>query len=186
VQHEVMRRRTGTVTVCGGPDRQCTAPRCTRILDTTSPGFITPLIQDHYHPSSSIVRSDALPYPAGVNLPSAIGRLLCILAIIGLGLGPLARSTLAAPIEATAAHHGMAHDETTSAISEEMPCCPKKTPTPHCSKECLASCASQILAGADQRGSLEALLGLASLLFAGNDADGVGLKQRPPPRPPKI
>jgi hypothetical protein len=121
-----------------------------------------------------------------VNLASAIGRLLCILAMIGLGLGPLAKPMMAAPVEAAAAHHAMADDETTSAISEEMPCCPKKAPIPQCSKDCLAICASQILAGADQRAGLEALLGLASLLLAGNDAGGIGLKQRPPPRPPKI
>jgi hypothetical protein len=110
---------------------------------------------------------------------SAIRRLISILAIVGLAVGPLARP-------AAASHQPMV-DHAAMAMPEDMPCCPKKAPMPDCGKDCLfmAMCATQFFCNAVSGAALIIPLGLASVLSPGNDTDLAGLSQGPPPRPPK-
>jgi hypothetical protein len=79
-------------------------------------------------------------------------------------------------------------DEAATAMPEDMPCCPKKSPIPDCGRDCLfmAMCAMQLLCNAVQAEGLAIPLGEASVFSPGNDTDVAGLRQGPPPRPPKI
>src|SRR5262245_46323945 len=112
---------------------------------------------------------------------SMIGRLLTILAIIGLAVSPIAGPAKASPNGSLA----VVGDET-MAMPEGMPCCPKKAPVPGCDRDCplMAICATQFLCNAVQGLGLVIPLRLADLLFPGNDSALVGLSQAPPPRPP--
>ena len=117
-------------------------------------------------------------------------RLLAILAIVGLAVGPVARPAMAmsAAIQASAASDEPMVDDAALAMPEDMPCCPTKAPVPDCGKDCLfmAMCATQFLSDAVQGVGLVLPLGRASVFFPGNDRDVAGLSQAPPPRPPKI
>jgi hypothetical protein len=114
-----------------------------------------------------------------------------MLAIVGLAIAPVTRAAMAAAavLEANmASDHAMAHAATDAAMAmpEDMPCCPKKSPVPNCDKDCLAICATQLLGNAAQVPGPMVPLGLSHILLPLNDTSLVGLKQRPPPRPPKI
>jgi hypothetical protein len=110
-----------------------------------------------------------------------IGRLLGLLAIIGLVVAPIAGAEVALPNEATAMV-----DDSAMGMSQDMPCCPKKAPTPDCSKDCplMAICATQLPCNAVQGLGLLIPLKLAGLLFPGNESDVAGVSQSPPLRPP--
>ena len=112
---------------------------------------------------------------------SAIGRLLSILAIIGLAIAPIVRPVMALPNGDTALA-----DDTAMSMPQDMPCCPKKAPIPDCGRDCLANCATQLLCNAVQGAGLLMPLGPANALPRGNAKALVGLAQRPPLRPPKI
>jgi hypothetical protein len=121
----------------------------------------------------------------------AIRGLLVISAIVGLVLGPIARPAMAMPAPM---HTGVASDDqamvggAAMAMPEDMPCCPKKSPIPDCSRDCIfmAMCAMQFLCNAVQATGLVIPLAMASIFFPGNDTDVAGLSQGPPPRPPNI
>ena len=120
---------------------------------------------------------------------SAIRRLLAILAIVGLALAPVARPALAMPAaQVPAAFDQPMVGHAAMAMPEDMPCCPQKSPTPDCGRDCLfmVMCATQFLCNAVQAACFVIPLGLASVVFPGNDTDVAGLSQGPPPRPPKI
>jgi hypothetical protein len=132
-----------------------------------------------------------LCYAACVKPLSTIGRLLSMLAIVGLAIAPVARPAMgmAAVLQPDiASDHGIDHAATDAAMAmpEDMPCCPKKAPVPNCDKDCLAICATQLLCNAAQVPGPMVPLGLSHILLPLNDTGLVGLKQRPPPRPPKI
>jgi hypothetical protein len=121
-----------------------------------------------------------------VNILSAIGRLLSVLAIVGLAVAPLARPVLAMTAvaqSAIASDHAAADG---APMMDDMPCCPKKAPVPDCNKDCLAICSMQLLSNAVHGAGLLIPLGLADILVPANDVDVAGLRQPPPPRPPKI
>ena len=112
---------------------------------------------------------------------SAIGRLLSILAIIGLAVAPIARPAMSLSNGIVAIV-----DKATMAMPEDMPCCPNKAAIPTCDGNCplMAICAIQFLCNAVQGLGLVIPLSLAGLLFPVNDLDVAGLSQAPPPRPP--
>jgi hypothetical protein len=116
---------------------------------------------------------------------SGIGRLLSLLAVMGLALLPIARPVMAAP---AAIDHLVGHHQSTTlpTISVDHDCCPKDAPAFHCDGDCLAICAAQFICIAMQPGSLAQELELAAFLLPRNDAGLAGLKERPPPKPPKI
>jgi hypothetical protein len=112
---------------------------------------------------------------------SAIGRLLSILAIIGLAVAPIVRPAMALPD----GHTAMV-DDAAMGMPEDMPCCPRKAPIPDCGKDCplMAICATQFLCSAIQGSGLRIPIGLAELFFPSDDSYVAGLSHAPPPRPP--
>jgi hypothetical protein len=111
-----------------------------------------------------------------------LGRLLSALAVMGLALLPFARPTMALP----AATHEAMHHHAPTGLPHDHNCCPKQAPAFQCDGDCLAICAAQALYHIMQVPSLAYELGLAARLVPHNDAGPDGLKERPPPRPPKI
>ena len=138
------------------------------------------------HSAEHILPGSLLCYIEPVKILSAIGRLLSILAIVGLVVAPIARPAMAmtAVIQSHSADHVVANHGD-MAMPEDMPCCPKKAPVPDCSKDCLAICASQLLYNHLSAAALVIPLTLADLLLPANEPGLTGLKQRPPPKPPK-
>jgi len=110
---------------------------------------------------------------------SAIGRLLSILAIIGLAAAPITRAAMALPSGSAAMVDDAAMD-----MPEDMPCCPKKASIPDCGKDCLAICATQVLWNAVYGANLVTPLGLAGVFLPSDDSRVAGLSHAPPPRPP--
>jgi hypothetical protein len=110
-----------------------------------------------------------------MHIGTAIFRLLALLAVIGLVLGPLAPSATAMP----AAQMDM---------SADMPCCPDEAPAKDCAgKLCplLGVCMS-IALQALLPGSAFALRDSDTAIVPGtNDIGLSGLASGPPPRPPK-
>src|SRR4029079_19552000 len=117
-----------------------------------------------------------------MKVVSFIGRFLSVLAITGLALLPFAKPAMALPAathEATAHHSAMG-------MPQDHNCCPKQAPASHCDVDCLAICAAQFLCHVMQVPTFAHELGLAVLVLPHNDVWADGLKERPPPRPPKI
>jgi hypothetical protein len=136
-----------------------------------------------------ILQSGSLCYVRRVETLSTIRRLLAILAIVGLVLGPIARPAMAMP---ASMHTGAASDqamvdEAAMTMPEDMPCCPKKSPVPDCGRDCpfLAMCTMQFC-NTVQAACLVVPLGMTRVFLPGNDSDVAGLSQGPPPRPPRI
>jgi hypothetical protein len=116
--------------------------------------------------------------------PAKILRyLLLLLAVTGLLLTPILRSTLAA--SATHAESAAVEDAMAS-MPEGMPCCPDQAPSSDCIKGCplLAICMSSLMQSPPVIG-LSVPYRLAGLLAADSDARPEGLGQPPPGRPPK-
>ena len=112
---------------------------------------------------------------------SAIGRLLSILAIIGLAVAPIVRPAVALPN----GHTAMV-DDPVMGMPQGMPCCPSKAPIPDCDRDCplMAICATQFFCNAIQGSGLQIPIGLAGLFFPSDDSYVAGLSHAPPPRPP--
>jgi len=118
-----------------------------------------------------------------MNLIPGIGRLLSLLAIAGLVLLPLATPAMALT---GPTHEVMHHHAAADLPPHDHSCCPTKAPASHCDVDCLAICAAQILLNAMSGPAAGCQLGLVALLLPHNDAGAEGLKERPPPRPPKL
>ena len=119
-------------------------------------------------------------YSAGVKRLSALRYLFAVLAIAGLILTPIAAPATAMATDASMADH--------MAMPADMPCCPDQVPMPDCGKDCpfMAVCATQFLSTMPQGTGFLIPPTHASLVVASNDVGPGGLKQRPPPRPPKL
>ena len=132
--------------------------------------------------AATVVRTPVNEAPVFAQMSlSAFGRLLSILAIVGLAVAPITRQAMALP------NGNMAMvDDGATGMPEDMPCCPKKAPIPDCGKTCplMAICATQLLCNAVQGLGLAIPLGLAGFVFPANDSHLAGLSQAPPPRPP--
>jgi hypothetical protein len=122
-------------------------------------------------------------YASSMHIIPGIGRLLSVLAITGLALLPFARPAIAMP---AATHEAVEHHHAATGMPEGHDCCPNKAPASHCDVDCLAICAAQILFNAMLGPGVGRELGFAALLLPRDDARADGLKERPPPRPPKL
>jgi hypothetical protein len=113
-----------------------------------------------------------------------IRHLLAAFAILGLVLGPLASPAMAISIDMSVA----VADQTAMSMPEGMPCCPDQAPMPDCAKDCpfMALCATQFLSTMPPGTGFVMPPTRASVVVASNDLGLSGLKQRPPPRPPKL
>ena len=120
---------------------------------------------------------------------SAFGRILAVLAIVGLALAPVVRPAMAVPVskDMQAAMSGAAVDTVIEDAAPDMPCCPNKPSLPDCSKDCplMALCVTAPLHFASQTG-LMAPLTFAGIVFPGDQSDLVSVADAPPRKPPKI
>ena len=124
-----------------------------------------------------------------MRLRSAFGRILAVLAIVGLALAPVVRPAMAAPVpeDTHAAMSGSAVDTVIADAAADMPCCPSKPALPDCSKDCplMALCVTAPIHFVSQTG-LTILLTFVTVVFPGARSDLVSIAQAPPRKPPKV
>jgi hypothetical protein len=88
-----------------------------------------------------------------MNFCRLLGRLVAVLAIIGLALAPVARPAMAAGTMSDESMSAMTDDMSMSATADamagDMPCCPSKAPTPIDCDKCvfMAACAAKCFSG---------------------------------------
>jgi len=121
---------------------------------------------------------------------STIGRVLSILAVLGLVLVPISRPTMAMSVVAdmhASMGDAVAADSVIADPADEMPCCPSKPALPDCSKDCplMALCVTAPLHFVSQTGLIVPIT-FVSIVFWRDHPDLVSIAQAPPRRPPKI
>jgi hypothetical protein len=124
-----------------------------------------------------------------MKLRSTFGRILAVLAIVGLALGPVVRPAMAVPVskDMQAAMSGSAVDTVIADAAADMPCCPGKPALADCSKDCplMALCVTAPVHFVSQTG-LTVPLTFVTVVFPGAHSDLVGIAQAPPRKPPKV
>jgi hypothetical protein len=124
--------------------------------------------------------------PIGYHAPvrhQFTSRLLAVLALVGLIVGPLApRAALAASDQIIAA----TADSSSADMPDGMPCCPEKQKNPDCAKDCPFTAVCAGTAFPPVRGVvLAAPTALPALIGPVQAAKLQGLAHGPPARPPK-
>ena len=125
-----------------------------------------------------------------MRIRSAFGRILAVLAIVGLALAPVVRPAMAVPLskDMHATMSGSAVDTVIADAADEMPCCPSKPALPDWSRDCplMALCVAAPVhfVSADQ--SNGSLTFVASAVFRCAHSDLVSVAYAPPRKPPKI
>ena len=73
-----------------------------------------------------------------MRIRSAFGRILAVLAIVGLALAPVVQPVMALQVskDMHAAMSGSAVDAVIADVADDMPCCPSKPALPDCGKDC--------------------------------------------------
>lgn len=129
----------------------------------------------------------------GMKFIAAFQRVLCMLAMLGVILGPVSIG-VAESAMASSGHSAMANMEMTSASAEahsmsgDMPCCPnEKQPPIDCSKNCPLAliCASMLLVQAPNMASLSVSYPGVPSFAIGHDANLASALVEPPARPPR-
>jgi hypothetical protein len=124
-----------------------------------------------------------------MRLRSAFGRVLAVLAIVGLALAPVVRPAMAVPVskDMHAAMSGSAVDTGIADAAADMPCCPSKPALPDCSKDCplMALCVTAPVQCVSQTG-LTVPLTFVTVVFSSAHSDLVSIAQAPPRKPPKV
>lgn len=125
-----------------------------------------------------------------VKFRLTISRLLAAFAVLGLLVAPLAPPAVAMTVPGavhTIASESSAQLHSEMAMPDGMPCCPEKTPTSDCSKDCPLSalCLSGIVLNVPTGAALLLPVGHTSLTFPQSDTVLTSLAYGPPPRPPK-
>jgi hypothetical protein len=124
-----------------------------------------------------------------MRLRSAFGRILAVLAIVGLALAPVVRPAMAVPVPKDM-HAAMSSSAVVTVIADsaaDMPCCPSKPALPDCSKDCplMALCVTAPVNFVSQTG-LTVPLTFVTVVFPGAHSDLVSIAQAPPRKPPKV
>ena len=124
-----------------------------------------------------------------MRVRSAFGRILAILAIVGLALAPVVRPAMAVSVskDMHATMNNLAVDSVISDAADEMPCCPSKPALPDCSKDCplMALCVTAPVQFVSQTG-LTVPLTFVTVVFSSDHSDLVSIAQAPPRKPPKV
>jgi hypothetical protein len=125
-----------------------------------------------------------------VNRQITIRRMLAVFMIAGLVLAPLARPVMAGPMSDTsmsAMTEDMSVSATADAMTDEMPCCPSKAPTPIGCDKCIfmAACAAQCFPGLTAAFFQPPFAAASSLARPQNDFWPDGLGHSPPEHPPR-
>jgi hypothetical protein len=124
-----------------------------------------------------------------MRLRSAFGRILAVLAIVGLALAPVVRPAMAVPVSKDK-HAAMSSSVVDTVIADpatDMPCCPSKPVLPDCSKDCplMALCVTAPVHFVSQT-SLTVPLTFVTVVFPAAHSDLVSIAQAPPRKPPKV
>jgi hypothetical protein len=121
-----------------------------------------------------------------MKMRAAIGRVLAVLAVVGLVLVPIVRPAMAMSMVMHASI-GDARAAGSVVGEDDMPCCPSKPVLPDCSKDCplMALCAAAPLHFPSQTGLMVPIT-FISIVFPRDHSDLVSIAQAPPRRPPKI
>jgi len=119
---------------------------------------------------------------------AAIGRVLAVLAVVGLVLVPIVRPAMAMSI-AMDMHASVGDAMTAGSVvgEDDMPCCPSKPVLPDCSKDCplMALCVTAPLHFVSQAGLIVPLT-FVSIIFPRSHSALASIAQAPPRRPPKV
>jgi hypothetical protein len=131
-----------------------------------------------------VERDAELWYLSNMRIGFAFGRILAVLAIVGLTLAPGVRSAMAVPVAIDVS--SVAVDAIIADASDDMPCCPSKPALPDCSKDCplMALCVTAPIHFVSQTG-LIVVVTFVAVVFSGARSDLVSIAQPPPRRPPK-
>ena len=124
-----------------------------------------------------------------MKIRSVFGRILAVLAIVGLALAPVVRPVMAVPVskDMHATMRGSAVETVSADAADGMPCCPSKPALPDCGKDCplMALCVTAPIHFVSQTG-LTVPLTFVTVVFPGAHSDLVSIAQVPPRKPPKI
>jgi hypothetical protein len=130
-----------------------------------------------------------------VNRQITIRRLLAVFMIAGLVLAPLARPVMAGPMSdgsmsdmsMSAMTEDMSVSATADAMTDDMPCCPSKAPTPIGCDKCvlMAACMDKCFTGLSAALFSQAYVASAQMLPPQNDFWPDGLGHSPPEHPPR-
>lgn len=126
-----------------------------------------------------------------MDVRQIIGRLLAVFVIIGLVTAPLAAPVAAKPVALAGLTDAsaMSMSMSTSAMSDDMPCCPDSGAKTNGCQDCplIALCMLTIAQAQPSPASgLPAPLPTVSLIPALDDLIGDGLVGAPPDHPPRI
>jgi hypothetical protein len=124
-----------------------------------------------------------------MRIRSAFGRILAVLAIVGLALAPVVRPAMAVQVskDMHATMSGSAVGAIMADAADDMPCCPSKPALPDCGKDCplMALCVTAPIHFVSQT-ALTVPLAFVTVVFPGAHSDLVSIAQAPPRKPPKI
>jgi hypothetical protein len=130
-----------------------------------------------------------------VNRQITIRRLLAVFMIAGLVLAPLARPVMAGPMSdgsmsdtsMSAMTEDMSVSATADAMTDDMPCCPSKAPTPIGCDKCvlMAACMDKCFTGLSAAVFVPLFAISAGLNHPQNDFWPDGLGHSPPEHPPR-
>ena len=105
-----------------------------------------------------------------MRIRSAFGRILAVLAIVGLALAPVVQPAMAVQVskDMHAAMSGSAVDAVIADVADDMPCCPSKPTLPDCGKDCplMALCVTAPIHFVSQTG-LTVPLTFVTVFFSG-------------------
>jgi hypothetical protein len=123
-----------------------------------------------------------------VKLLIAISRLLCLVAVLGLVVAPLARPAAAQPGAMPSTSMDVAATDSEMAMPEGMPCCPEKAPVPDCAKSCplMALCLSVTVSTLPSGTILPMQIRQSQSIPFLQGVELLGLGCGPPTRPPKV
>ena len=124
-----------------------------------------------------------------MRIRSAFGRILAVLAIVGLALAPVVQPAMALQVskDMHAAMSSSAVDAVIADVADDMPCCPSKPALPDCGKDCplMALCVTAPIHFVSQTG-LTVPLTFVAVVFPGAHSDLASIAQPPPRKPPKV
>ena len=117
-----------------------------------------------------------------MNRTVIMRQLLAFFIAAGVALSPLAMPfssvSIAAQDQATVAM-------VSADMADDMPCCPKKAPSPFDCQKCLLATCMMKYSQPTLANAAEEVTGLVSVIPLGNDALPAGLDRPPPDHPPR-
>jgi hypothetical protein len=124
-----------------------------------------------------------------MRIRPALGRILAVLAIVGLALAPVVQPAMATQVskDMPAAMSSSAADVVIADAADDMPCCPSKPALPDCGKDCplMALCVTAPIHLVSQT-ALTVPVAFVTVVFPGAHSDLASIAQTPPRKPPKI